>query len=94
MSSTAKKGIRDFTLSTLHSFGMVTTRSTSMSREGALQRVINTVLNGESNTKYRLIFDANDIQMTIDFMLLGEDDFGAMEGLHQKNLVCLKERSW
>ena len=60
---------------------MVSTRFTSRSREGALQKVINTGLNWESNTKYRLNFDANNIQMTMDFMLLGEDDFGAIEGL-------------
>ena len=59
---------------------MVTTRSTAMSREGgALQKVINTVLNGEIDTKYKLIFDANDIQLTMDFMLLSKDDFGVME---------------
>ena len=35
----------------------------------------------ENPTPSTGFFDANDIQMTMDFMLLGEDDFGAMEGL-------------
>ena len=74
-----KKGIKNLIQAYVIFFGMVTTRSTSMSREGALQKVINTILNGESNTKYRIIFYANEIQMTMDFMLHGEDDLGAMK---------------